>query len=240
MYPGQRYHVVLNTWPKEQRNGTDEFWIRTVPAGRCNNFRDILDVRQGILYYEDAKNKWPMTNEGKYDYKCRDEPHENLRPIVPWKVPPLNRGEKQDFNVPNSTVLLANWSLPAEPPNTPAGPNVNNWHMMEHTLWVNYSQPTVSDVDYPFGDNAVVYRVDENPLHGEWNYMVIIGNDTENAGPPKGGKLVPAAHPVSMPVIVRGDQAVRSDKYFWQRFISTVMILRYYNSRSLLTMGQNH
>ncbi|KAF7591618.1 hypothetical protein BBP40_001318 [Aspergillus hancockii] len=193
---GQRYHVVLNTWPKEQRNGTDAFWMRTVPADHCNSFSDQLDVRQGILYYKDAKNKWPTTNEGKYNYTCRDEPHGKLRPVVPWKVPHLSKGEKQGFNVPNSTIMLANWSLPAEPHNIPSGPNVNNWNMMEHPLWVNYSQPTVKHLDGPFGDNAVVYPVDKDPPHGEWNYMVIIGGDIENVGPPKGGKLIPAAHPI--------------------------------------------
>jgi hypothetical protein len=193
---GQRYHVVLNTWPKEQRNGTDEFWMRTVPADHCNNFRDTLDVRQGILYYKDAKNKWPTTNEGKYNYTCRDEPHEKLRPVVPWKVPRLNKGEKQDLDFPNSTIKLANWSLPAEPTRIPAGPNVNDWHMMEHTLWVNYSEPTVSNLDGPFGDNAAVYSIDQNTAHEKWNYMVIIGGESGNLGPPKGGQLIPAAHPI--------------------------------------------
>jgi hypothetical protein len=161
-------------------------------------------VRQGILYYENAKNTWPTTKEGKYDYKCRDEPPENLRPMVPWHIPPLNKGERQDLNVPNSTIMLANWSLPAEPHNIPAGPTVNNWHMMEHTLWVNYSQPTVSNVDYNFSEHAVVYQIGENFPHAEWNYMVIIGGDIENVGPPKGGKLVPAAHPVSIAQTLKG------------------------------------
>jgi hypothetical protein len=174
-----------------------------VPADHCNNFRDTLDVRQGILYYKDAKNKWPTTNEGKYNYTCRDEPHEKLRPVVPWKVPRLNKGEKQDLDFPNSTIKLANWSLPAEPTRIPAGPNVNDWHMMEHTLWVNYSEPTVSNLDGPFGDNAAVYSIDQNTAHEKWNYMVIIGGESGNLGPPKGGQLIPAAHPVSRPKSIK-------------------------------------
>ncbi|EAW17296.1 multicopper oxidase [Aspergillus fischeri NRRL 181] len=197
---GQRYHVVLNTWPDEQRNGTDEFWMRTVPADHCNNFGEQLDVRQGILYYQGHKNEWPTTTEGKYNYTCRDEPHERLRPVVPWNVPRLNKDEKLELGVPNSTIMLAKWFLPAEPhrPNL-TGPEVNNWQMMRHPLWVDYSKPTVNNTDGPFGDNDAVYPVEKSPLHqqgnGNWSYMVIIGNQT-NFGPPKGGKLVPAAHPL--------------------------------------------
>ncbi|PKX97829.1 oxidoreductase tpcJ [Aspergillus novofumigatus IBT 16806] len=195
---GQRYHVVLNTWPEEQRNGTNEFWIRTVPADHCNNFADRLDVRQGILCYKGYKCGWPTTSEGEYNYTCRDEPPEKLRPIIPWIVPSLRKGEKDDIDLPISTIMLANWSLPAEPPDIPSGPVVNNWHMMNHTLWVNYSEPTVNNLDGPFGDNAVVYPVDKNPLHNEWNYMVIIGGKEPNLGPPKGGRLIPAAHPIHL------------------------------------------
>lgn len=176
--------------------------MRTVPADSCNNFAERLDVRQGILYYDGHKKKWPTTTEGKYVYACRDEPHDRLRPVVPWTVPRLTHGEKSELSVPNSTIKLAKWSLPAEPhrPNS-TGPEVNNWRMMENTLWVNYSYPTVNNTDGPFGDNAAVYPVEKTPLSrdrdGNWTYMVIIGNQT-NLGPPKGGKLVPAAHPVSI------------------------------------------
>ncbi|KAF4176663.1 hypothetical protein CNMCM8694_005653 [Aspergillus lentulus] len=192
---GQRYHVVLNTWPEEQRNGTNEFWIRTVPADHCNSFADRLDVRQGILCYKGYNCGWPTTSEGEYNYTCRDEPPEKLRPIIPWTVPSLEEG---GVDLPNATIMLANWSLPAEPPDIPSGPVVNNWHMMDHTLWVNYSEPTVSNLDSPFGDNAVVYTVDKNPPHKEWNYMVIVGGKDKNLGPPKGGRLIPAAHPIHL------------------------------------------
>lgn len=193
--PGQRYHVVLNTWPDSQRNKTDEFWIRTVPADHCNNFRDTLDVRQAILYYEGHKNKWPQTNEGPYNYACRDEPFRRLQPVLNWKVPPLTDEDMKDFVIPNSTIMLANWSLPPSPKGSDV---VNNWNARKHPIWVNYAEPTVKDLDGPFGPNAVVYPVSvKTSAHENWNYMVIIGNQTTNPGPSKGGKLIPAAHPVS-------------------------------------------
>jgi FtsP/CotA-like multicopper oxidase with cupredoxin domain len=205
---GQRYHVVLNTLPDEQRDGIDEFWIRTVPADHCNNFADVLDVRRGILYYNGHKKQWPTTTEGKYNYTCRDEPPKDLKPVVPWVVPPLNQDDKKDFNDTwtNSSILLANWSLPAEPHSGLSGPYVNNWNILkEEPLWVNYSLPTVNNTDAQFGPNDAVYVVGKNPSHEKngtyWTYMVIIGNMTlenneTNIGPSKGGKLIPAAHPL--------------------------------------------
>lgn len=193
--PGQRYHVVLNTWPDSQRNETDEFWIRTVPADHCNNFRDTLDVRQGILYYEAHKSKWPQTNEGPYKYICRDEPFDKLQPILNWNITPLTEKDKQDFVIPNSTIMLANWSLPSPPKESDV---VNNWNAQEHPIWVNYTEPTVKNLDGSFGPNAVVYSVSaKDSAHKNWNYMVIIGNQKTNPGPSKGGRLIPAAHPVS-------------------------------------------
>ncbi|KAB8238972.1 multicopper oxidase [Aspergillus alliaceus] len=199
---GQRYHVVLNTWPKHQRNGTDDFWIRTIPADHCSNFDasagKYLEVRQGILYYNE-KMGWPETTESeKVSYECRDEPYENLKPVLPWKVPKLSLDERGELSTPNSTIRLANWSLPAEP-NVPAGPLVNNWNMMDYPIWVAYSKPTVKHLDGPFDKHAVVYEVSDNETsHEKWNYMVIIGNQTTDPGQGKNGRLVPAAHPIHL------------------------------------------
>jgi hypothetical protein len=197
---------VLNTWPDNQRNNTDEFWIRTIPATSCSSFDasngTFLEVRQGVLYYNGSKKAWPETTEGQnVNYACRDEPFGRLQPVVNWTIPKLSPDEKGQYSTPNASVRLGSWVLPAEPPYVSAGPGVNNWNIMDDPIWVEYGKPTVKHLKPPFDNNSVVYEVSADASHQNWNYMVIIGNQTTNPGPSKGGKLVPAAHPVSPPFI---------------------------------------
>ncbi|KAL4918819.1 multicopper oxidase [Aspergillus aurantiobrunneus] len=199
---GQRYHVVLNTWPEPQRNNTNEFWIRTIPATHCSSFDasngTFLEVRQGILYYENHTKTWPETTElPKVNYDCRDEPFGRLEPVVPWTVPKLSTDEKGQYSTPNASVRLGEWLLPEEP-HASAGPEVNNWNIMDDPIWVRYGKPTVNNLEPPYPNNSVVYEVSADASHHNWNYMVIIGNQKTNPGSSKGGRLVPAAHPIHL------------------------------------------
>lgn len=59
----------------------------TIAKG-CSGFgRDaILDERMGILRYNVTDHEDPSTEAHEYGKTCADEPYENLKPILPWKI----------------------------------------------------------------------------------------------------------------------------------------------------------
>ncbi|KAK2814453.1 hypothetical protein FQN49_008182, partial [Arthroderma sp. PD_2] len=85
---GQRYHIILDTFP--EANDGDAFWIRMAPAGDgCSRFpKDRQpDEKMGVLYYGKKTQKLPTSQGGGYDISCRDEPYERLKPVQRWTVP---------------------------------------------------------------------------------------------------------------------------------------------------------
>lgn len=99
--------------------------------------------------------------------------------------------------MPNSSIRLGKWTLPLEHEHD-SEETVNNWNIMKgDTAWVSYKEPTVKNLDGPFDDNAAVYHVNASTGYKGWNYMIIIGGNQDNPTNVKGGKLIPAAHPVS-------------------------------------------
>ena len=62
-------------------------------ANGCSGFgqdkfkRDIIpEERMGILRYNNTNNDDPNTTAHEYGKTCADEPYENLKPILPWKI----------------------------------------------------------------------------------------------------------------------------------------------------------
>ncbi|PLB47569.1 hypothetical protein P170DRAFT_476255 [Aspergillus steynii IBT 23096] len=193
---GQRYHAILKTKTATQVSKRDSYWIRVQPAVNCHNFETFPDTRQGILWYGDQeKPPIPTTKAFKYNATCRDET--GWSPVVPWFVPELPEEQRKQLRIANASVRLDKWNLPMEHGNeTPE--LVNNWNMIEDPVWVNYTRPTVNYSNGPFGKNAVVYNVNASTGWLGWNYMVIVGGNQENPEPWKGGRLIPAAHPIHL------------------------------------------
>ena len=218
---GQRYHVILKTKRSDEVLKKDSYWIRVQPAVNCHNFETFPDARQGILWYGNQdKPPIPTTQAFKYNATCRDE--QGWSPIVPWFVPELPKEQRKQLRLANASVRLDNWTLPLEHGDeTPEW--VNNWNMIEDPVWVNYTLPTVNYTNGPFGKNAVVFNVNASTGWLGWNYMVIVGGNQANPEPWKGGKLIPAAHPVSPPSLHPTDNALTILR---RRFISTATTSR--------------
>lgn len=96
---GQRYEVIVHAEPNytspmgaEQPN--DNFWIRTIPMDGCSGLEKGFPTF-GILRYDESSTEDPTSreyvatdeNQGEgIPTLCRDEPAENIVPIVPWTV----------------------------------------------------------------------------------------------------------------------------------------------------------
>ncbi|OOF96743.1 multicopper oxidase [Aspergillus carbonarius ITEM 5010] len=173
---GQRYHVVLETKTELDDSENGAYWIRTDPADGCHNFETFPDARQGILWYEGGYPPIPTTNAHPYNNTCSDML--DLEPIIPWTVD-------------------------QPPPITPLGDDpqvtVNSWKFLNDTLRVNYELPTVNHLDPPYNKSEVIYLAAlGQPAETTWNYMLLIGGNTDNPRPVTGGALAPVAHPIHL------------------------------------------
>jgi hypothetical protein len=151
---GQRYSVIVEAKQKDPKKDPekqpDDFWIRTSIA-RCfkhysDNKRYLLDGYDvtGILSYREKDHaQTPSTSPwDDISLDCRDEPAENLVPIVPWVVgPPANipggaTGEERDVVLDTETRKNENLTYPMalfslEMPH----------HNKFNPLRVNYTEP---------------------------------------------------------------------------------------------------
>ncbi|PYH43919.1 multicopper oxidase [Aspergillus saccharolyticus JOP 1030-1] len=215
---GQRYHVVLETLSQEAiGQGKKGYWIRTEPADGCHNFETFPDDRQGILWYGSGsasgheeglsfKPPLPTTTAWSYNSTCSDMLE--LVPVVPWTVAPPDTSFTEVQYHPNqndplleASITIDTFFLPAE--GEDAAATVNVWQFLNDTVFVNYTEPTVNNLDPPYNPNAVIYLAQEPPAGSPpqtstWNYMVLIGGNLENPTPVSGGRLVPAAHPIHL------------------------------------------
>lgn len=212
---GQRYHVVVNASPKDPSgaNSTkDAFWIRIYPANGCSGFNPAFgqpDERQGIIYYGNNPQPLPTTlvnNYTGYNLACRDEPYEKLVPVVPWTIgKPSNTCKKNIvscfrfswcwLSVDQSEQEQLHVGLQSPVPGQGQGhprPNdkFNHWAIGERPLWLNFSNPTILNLNNKtFNPDYVV--VPENYPEGSWVYLIVTENFTNPLRRPI------AAHPVS-------------------------------------------
>ncbi|KAG2420414.1 hypothetical protein HFD88_005215 [Aspergillus terreus] len=196
---GQRYHIVLKTKEESQLlpDGVKSYWIRFQPADGCHNFETFPDARQGILWYGNIPQSPPIptTVSWKINPLCRDEG--GWKPKVPWSIPELSLQQIKDLDSKNSSIALSKWLLPLEN-HLGRRIKVNNWNIMDDPVWVNYKGPTVKHLDRPYPVNAVIYNVDQKTAYNRWQYMIIVGGNQNNSAPVKGGRLIPAAHPLHL------------------------------------------
>ncbi|KAI0893813.1 multicopper oxidase-domain-containing protein [Annulohypoxylon nitens] len=193
---GQRYHVVLNAVPTDTdtlpASADGNYWIRTVAADGCKGFEDgnEPDERQGILRYNASSTNVPTTFRDDYSLACRDENYAKLEPILEWDIPKVNLSEG-----PFDIGLQSSAGRPA------SGDNFAFWSFGANPLWLNFSNPTIMNLDNTTWNPDYVIvsdnTTDNDPNDPErWVYIVI------TAPPPSsldGNKIfVSAAHPLHL------------------------------------------
>ncbi|KAI4287115.1 MAG: hypothetical protein L6R35_003630 [Caloplaca aegaea] len=193
---GQRYHVVVEASPKNAKGEADlseAFWMRTIPATNCSNFRlgGIPDERQGILYYKKGSAEYPSTARASFSIACRDEPFNQLQPVLPWNIPKPTNPEL----IGNETLFEVGVDPYREGQGRPL-PNdaFVRWAIAPKAMYLNFSDPTVLNLRNTKWnpDYAVIPR--DYP-EDSWIYMVIYGN--RKSVPSSGRLTIPAAHPQS-------------------------------------------
>lgn len=155
---GQRYNIIVEANPIGLKHeGRKDFWIRTGIAKCFRHYDQNKDSYiegynvTGILTYRDGPAGIPSSTPWTdVSLDCKDEPVENLVPIVPWVVGPAansipanDTGEERDVYLnkkptnPNVTYPMAAFSL-ERPEHTKFNP-----------LRVDYDNPIFFQLNQP-------------------------------------------------------------------------------------------
>jgi hypothetical protein len=156
---GQRYNVIVEASPiGPNHKGRKDFWIRTGIAQCFQHYQDNKKYYiegynvTGILTYRKGAPETPSSTPWTdISLACKDEPPENLVPIVPWvvssaanNIPANSTGEERDVTLngtarknPNYTYPLALFSL--ELPD----------HIQFNPLRVDYNNPIFFQLNQP-------------------------------------------------------------------------------------------
>ncbi|KAK3367446.1 multicopper oxidase-domain-containing protein [Lasiosphaeria ovina] len=198
---GQRYHVVLHAEPIDTNGNLAKdgnYWIRTIPADNCKGFEtgNEPDERQGILRYNASSDRVPTTFRENFSLACRDEDFGNLHPIHEWNVPEV------DSSLPGAPRFHV--GMTPDVTNRPEhGDNFNWWVMGDNPMWLNFSDPTILNLQNTTWNYDYVV-VTQNGTDETWVYLVITGPDKL---PPPGAcpdnkcearRFVPVAHPMHL------------------------------------------
>ncbi|KAF2261560.1 hypothetical protein CC78DRAFT_561712 [Lojkania enalia] len=176
---GQRYHVVVeaNPWaPTEDEN----YWIRTVPATQCGDFRypyTIENATTGIVRYGRSTAD-PSSKPNDFAIKCSDETYSSLKPILKWQIPESPIDDTMDVNI----------VTPASGPYYPS--NLARWQMYKSPLWLNFSDPTLLSLEGTSTNWTAELSVTTKPYvkRDQWVELLITG--------PGGTSF--AAHPIHL------------------------------------------
>ncbi|KAG8528395.1 uncharacterized protein KY384_007313 [Bacidia gigantensis] len=212
----QRYHVIVHGPPNPfnvKRAIGGNFWMRVIPARECAKFSYGPDTEMGIIRYLPPnlmpRYASPITDPYLFPTTCADEPYENLVPHIPWQVgDPANIDPtwKNAKDAPVNKRYLFEAFLEAvggPESNTPYIPDDKahlRWNMDHAPIWLNYSDPTILNLDYT---DEMMQRphLDLNTLDEQeedsWIWMVIAAPQKLN---PVDGqkKFIPAAHPIHL------------------------------------------
>ena len=192
---GQRYHVIVEAKPTGDNRSKEKhaYWIRTTVAARCSGFARGVDPddRTGILHYEGvSKSVIPDTRRGTFNLTCSDEPYDKLKPVVPWKVGrPSNEQETSTFQVGLDTA-------PYDGPNPPPAGEFSHWVLGKQPLWLNFSNPTILDVNKQKQNWPPAYVVVPEPVNNNtWVYLLITATGFPFGSTPD-RNFLPVNHPV--------------------------------------------
>ncbi|KAI1206116.1 multicopper oxidase-domain-containing protein [Annulohypoxylon truncatum] len=137
----------------------------------------------------------PNTFREDYSLACRDENYERLEPIYKWNIPEVNL-TALDAEQPPYDIGLQN-----EPDRPAPADNFLFWSFGKNPLWLNFSNPTILNLNNASfdPDYVIVYdNTTENDPNNpsRWVYMVITAPDTSQVDSKK--TFVPAAHPLHL------------------------------------------
>ncbi|KAF2729978.1 hypothetical protein EJ04DRAFT_501328 [Polyplosphaeria fusca] len=190
---GQRYHVIVEA--NDPPLGSDgNYWIRTFKAN-CFGFNNTTFSegyeRTGILRYDKKSVAQPESSKwDDIDLRCRDEPYENLRPILEWQVgDPINldKGKPDDkygekfsvtFGKAQTMFPFALFSMGGDDSKDEFVP-----------LRVDYSNPTFMNLGNTGRWNPQWVVIPENYGPSDWVYMVIKGTKVDGTN---------GAHPIHL------------------------------------------
>ncbi|KAM0364816.1 hypothetical protein ACHAPK_010208 [Fusarium culmorum] len=192
---GQRYHIVLDATPTNTSvlpaSPDGNYWIRTVGADRCKGFEagNEPDERQGILRYNASSTLVPTTFRTPYVTACRDENYTMLKPILPWKVKPVELDyEKAQFDI----------GLKKYKDRPEKGDGFQWWAFGENPLWLNFSNPTILNLNNDTWDpNYAVDLVVPDSKKDEWVYIAITAPPAPLVNKPD-RVFAPVAHPLHL------------------------------------------
>jgi FtsP/CotA-like multicopper oxidase with cupredoxin domain len=166
---GQRYSIIVEATP-ETVSSNGKYWMRTeYTGGGCNAqltgvaASDVDGQRTGIISYTNATgtdnpttSRWPIT------VGCKDEPYENLKPIVPWNVSPAQNDINKDVFEAGQDQNITHGHF-----------NVKHWSITNTPMWLNFSNPTLANLgNTSFDAEYAVVEYDQNNPD-QWVYMVI-------------------------------------------------------------------
>ncbi|KAL8823326.1 MAG: hypothetical protein Q9191_005957 [Dirinaria sp. TL-2023a] len=183
---GQRYHVIVEANPVAE-SSDGNYWMRTIPAKGCSTFGTPPDNRTGIIRYEPKSTDDPTSSPNDFPTACSDEPYTSLIPKLHWTVgPPVN---EEAANGSYHVHLVPTKGKPYHPPDQ------NHWTAYQDPLWLNFSEPTIRNLD-PAGGVYPSYLdvVTLNHTEDSWIYLVI----TLAKGVKKGGGFQPGGHPMHL------------------------------------------
>ncbi|KAI9799795.1 MAG: hypothetical protein M1825_004355 [Sarcosagium campestre] len=160
---GQRYSVIVEADPTESTSD-GAYWLRTTVAQGCGDVTQRNETT-AVIRYDEKSTNLPTSHPWNYSILCQDEPYENLKPIVPWEVAssPANADDdpyRADLNV-----------------TYPDGKILDHWRLANHTLWIDYSDPTILDLDNATWNPSS--NVAEYDYDNKWVYIVLQANWTK-------------------------------------------------------------
>jgi FtsP/CotA-like multicopper oxidase with cupredoxin domain len=179
---GQRYHVIVEANPIVPTTDGN-YWIRTVPADGCKFFaKDYYNVTTsttGIVRYDHTNQDDPTSQNLTFPLECSDEPYDKLRPIVKWTVPQNNITEDMDVHLvqgPNTEPYQPQW---------PTEPNFRRWQLYKAPLWLNFSDPTILNVEANTNNFTAELSVNTKvSAEDQWIELLITGLNSTFAAHP--------------------------------------------------------
>ncbi|KIW94119.1 uncharacterized protein Z519_05435 [Cladophialophora bantiana CBS 173.52] len=197
---GQRYNIIVDANP-ERFTYDQSYWIRTTPAKNCSSFNTsapIPDERTGIVRYTFSE-ALPSTSRHLFEATCADETYyRNITPIVHWTVG--HRRQEMD-------PLYLTFQQMKGYPYWPCDKTVGRFELVPNNpMWLNFSGPTLWNLDQNFTDKGWLAVVDTNDTSKEeWIQLTIISGPKKSKAPllphpvPKvPGIFVPGQHPIHL------------------------------------------
>ncbi|OAL29975.1 hypothetical protein AYO22_01881 [Fonsecaea multimorphosa] len=197
---GQRYNIIVDANP-ERYTRDHSYWIRTIPAKNCSSLAPgapVPDNRTGIVRYT-LSDELPSTQMGNFKPNCSDETYwRNITPIVPWEV-----STSRKYVDPLYLTIEEMQGFPYWPCNQ----TVFRFDLVpKHPMWLNFSEPTLFNLDQNFSKKGWLAVVDTQDTPAEdWVQLTIISGPKKGGAPllphpvPKvPGAFIPGFHPIHL------------------------------------------